>query len=145
MLYATYGRMAFTAALAECFQDDSGRAGPIDAHRNIPAMTIFPLEEPVQLLHLDSGWVTRAGGNQAIRSGPRARAREWARAIYRAYPDIAGVAYGSSIWGPGPCVALWERAEHALPPSPEATRLLADNAMEPALAAAAEELGTYVL
>lgn len=145
ILYAAHGDEAFTAAIAECFQGESGRMGPIDAGRGAPAVTVFGLRDDVVLLDLDSGWVTRAGGNQAIRTGPRARAREWSRAIYRAYRHIAGVAYGSSVWGPGRCVALWERAEPALPDTPEATRLLSDPSMGPPLARAAVQLNTYVL
>lgn len=143
--YAAQGDEAFTAALAEYFQDDSGGVAPFDLTHRRPAVSIFKLAAPVTLLDLDSGWVTRAGGNQAIRTGPRGRSRAWARAIYRAHPDVAGLAYGSSVWGPGRCAALWERAEAAMPSLPIATRTLDDPGLTSAIARSAEELETYVL
>lgn len=143
--YATYGDSAFCAALAEYFQDDGGGIGPIDTKRNRPAVTAFDLIGDIRTLDLDSGWVTRAGGNQAISSGPRGRARVWARVIYSAHPDIAGLSYGSSIWGPGRCVALWERAERALPGSPLASRTLDDPSIADAVADAAYRLGTTLV
>lgn len=94
---------------------------------------------------LDGGWITRAGGNQGIRTGPRAMSRRWAQAIYQAHAEVHGLAYGSSLWGPGRCLALWERARPAWPSAPDATRLLDDPALRPALLAAAERLGTFVV
>jgi hypothetical protein len=139
--YLTTGATAFTAALAEYFQDDAGGMGPIDRHRHRPAVTVIELVRQVSLLDLDSGWVTRAGGNQAIRTGPRVRSRDWARAVYRHYP-VDGLAYGSSVWGPGRCVALWDRAAAAFPPAPSASRTLDDPHLAAAIASAAVELGT---
>ncbi len=72
-------------------------------------------------------------------------AREWARAIYRHHGTLQGVAYGSSVWGPGSCVALWERAEPAFPAHPTAVRTLDDPSILPAVSNAASELSTYVL
>jgi hypothetical protein len=143
--YATCGPRAFVAALAEYFQDGDGSVGPIDPSARVPTITVFETAGPLRLLDLDGGWVTRAGGNQAIRSGPRGMCRAWARAIYRHHPDVHGLAYGSSTWGPGRCVALWERGAHAFGPRPLATRPLQDPAMLGALEAAAEELGTFVV
>jgi hypothetical protein len=138
--YLATGPAAFTAAIAEYFQDDAGGVGPIDRHRHRPAISVFELARPVTLLDLDSGWVTRAGGNQAIRTGVRARSREWARAIYRHHP-VDGLLYGSSVWGPGRCVAVWERGRAAFPPAPAATRTLDDPHLAVAVASAAVELG----
>ncbi len=47
----------------------------------------------------------------ALVSGPRPRARAWARAIYVAYPEAEGVWYGSSMHANTPCIALFERAQ----------------------------------
>jgi hypothetical protein len=139
--YLASGDIAFTTVLAEYFQDQAGYVGPIDRRRSRPAATLIELAGPLTLLDLDSGWVTRASGNQAIRTGPRSRSRDWARAIYR-HHNVDGLAYGSSVWGPGRCVALWDRAQRALPAAPVATRTLDDPSIAPAIAAAAIELGT---
>lgn len=140
--YVTWDATAFTAAIAEYFQDGDAGIGPIDRRRDRPAVTAFRLNGDLTLLDLDSGWVTRAGGNQAIRNGLRSRSREWARAIYR-HLDVDGLGYGSSVWGPGRCVALWEGAARAFPPAPLASRLLDDPYLAPAIAKAAVELATY--
>jgi len=150
--YVAHGDNAFVAALAEFFQDSSGKGvGPIEVGRRRPTMAVFDSAVEVVLLNLDTGWVTRAGGNNAISSGSRARAREWARAMYEAFgipgsePFIQGLAYGSSVWPPGKCAALWETARGVFPQSPESSRLLADPALEDALSNAAEELETYLV
>lgn len=143
--YVTHGATAFTAALAEYFQDDGGGVLPLALTFRRPAASVIDLVADVRLLNLDRGWVTRAGGNQAIGTGSRVRSRQWARAIYRHHSDIAGLAYRSSVWGPGLCVALWERAEGAFPHAPEATRTLDDPYLAVPIAAAAIHLKTYPL
>lgn len=147
VLYATWGFRSFVAAIAEYFQDDSGAGvGPIDTAHHRPAVTQFTVTAAVPLLDLNSGWVTRAGGNQTIRTGPRGVAREWARAIYRHHRDrVMGLSYGSSVWGPGSCVVLWESAAPSLEESPISSRLLQDPVMEHAVNGAAEVLQTYTL
>ncbi|MCC5951145.1 MAG: RES domain-containing protein [Acidimicrobiia bacterium] len=143
--YLTTGPTAFVAALAEHFQDDSGRVGPFDLAIGLPTITLFETAEDLTLLDLDAGWVTRAGGNQAIRSGPRGVCRDWARAIYRHHTTLHGLAFGSSVWGPGRCIVMWERATGVFPAAPTATRRLDDPALAPAVMNAALTLGTYVL
>lgn len=142
--YLTRGRNAFTAALAEYFQDDEGGVLPIRVSLNRTAVSVIRPTRALRLLNLDGGWVTRAGGNQAIHSGSRAMARQWAQEIHR-HHDVDGVAYSSSVWGPGRCIALWERAESAMPAEPTAHRLLDDPAISDAVAAAAVRLGTFIL
>ena len=146
ILYAAHGPTAFTGAIAEYFQDSSGAGvGPIDPVLHAPTMTLFTITEELPLLDLDSGWVTRAGGNQAIKTGPRDVSRAWAQAIYEAHGDkVCGVAYGSSVWGPGRCVALWETAQFTLPPDPNLSRTMSDPALRSAIDEAAEELKTVV-
>lgn len=145
ILYAGIGNAAFTTVLAECFASGSDSVGPIDRGRNRPMLTIFSLEDELRLLRLEGGWVTRAGGNQAICSGERDRARMWAREIHSCFADIDGVTYTSSVWGPGTCVALWERAARALPATPDAIRPLGDPSLATALAAAAIGLGVALV
>lgn len=144
-MYLGTGRTAFTTVLAEYFQDDRGTVGPIDRRRNGVALSAFELAAPVQLLDLGSGWATRAGGNQAICSGPRSRSREWARTIYDTHPTVAGIYYPSSTWGPGHCIALWERATPAIPEHCVLHRRVDDPTLDDAVAVAAMDLGTYTL
>lgn len=143
--YLTRGADAFTAAVAEFFQDDNIGVRPIDTHLNRPNVAVLDTVRPLHLLDLDGGWVTRAGGNQAIRTGLRSRSRDWSRIIYRHHPGLDGLAYSSSVWGPGRCVALWERAEDAFPPAPTNSRTLDDPTLAPAVAVAALQLGTVIL
>ena len=143
--YLTYGPDAFVAAIAEYFQDGGGGVGPIDLTHRRPAITMLDIDGEVRLLDVGGGWTTRAGGNQAIRSGPRVASRDWSRAIYRHHKTVEGLAYGSSVWGPGQCVALWDRASSAFPAAPTATRQLDDPALLPAVMDAAQRLGTYIL
>lgn len=140
--YLAHGPEAFTAALAELFQDESGRGvGPIDTRRSTPAVTTFALARDVAVLDLGSGWVTRAGGNQAIVSGTRSTARAWARTIYSHHRRLVeGLAFPSSVWAPGRCLALWEAARDAFPRRPAAGRLLSDPAMQAPLAVAQSAL-----
>lgn len=143
--YLTFGPTRFVAAIAEYFQDANGGVGPIDRNNRQPAITQFELAADVKLLNLESGWVTRAGGNQAIASGRRSRAREWARAVYAEHRDIQGLAFGSSVWGPGRCFALWDRGSSAIPSAPLTSRTLDDPVLDAALATAAVTLGTYLV
>lgn len=143
--YLAHGPTRFVCGLGEYFQDASGGVGPIDGAHREPVITQIEVSRDLRLLDLGSGWVTRAGGNQAIISGLRSRSRAWARAIYATHTDIDGLAYDSSVWGPGRCIALWERGRDAFPLAPVTSRLLADPGMSTAVANAALDLGTYVI
>ena len=101
----------------------------------------FSPDRQVRLLDLTGLWPTRAGASMAISSGPRPRAREWSRAIYEAYPDAEGLWYGSSMCGNAPAVALYERAQDAVPRVPVFHRALAEPALLGMLEACARELG----
>ena len=145
--YLAHGNNAMTAAVAEYFQDGSG-AGvrPLDLVAGEPQITFFELAQPIRLLNLDTGWITRAKGNQAIRTGPRARSREWARSIYDHHGDkVSGLAFGSSVWGPGRNVAVWETGAHALPVHPLASRPLRDPALKIPLSHIARDLATTIV
>jgi hypothetical protein len=144
IMYVALGNQAFTAAIAETFQDSDGQTtGPIDRRYRRPMFTMFESAEALVLLNLNSGWITRAGGNQAICSGSRAMAQAWAREIYAAHP-VDGVFYGSSIWGPGSCAAIWERGERAVPSAPLVSRSLEDPYLDGAIASAAIALNAVV-
>jgi hypothetical protein len=77
----------------------------------------------------------------AISSGPRPTVRLWSRTIYEAYPEAAGLWYGSSMDANRPCVALFERAAEALSARPAYHRALADETLRSLLEAYSEDLG----
>lgn len=113
ILYAASGKDAILTVLAEVFQETR----LIDRNRNEPWLVGFELAAPVKLLDTSGPWCVSAGGNMAINSGSRHRARSWSRVIYSSYPSAEG------IWSPSslvnlPSVALYERAVHAVPSRP---------------------------
>jgi hypothetical protein len=124
------------AALAEFFQTRR----TINARHRQPWLVGFTLIRDVRLLDLTGLWPTRAGASMALGSGPRPRARAWARAIYSAYPQAEGVWYGSSMHANTPCLALFERAQDALAPRPQVHRALADATLRSFLANVAADL-----
>ena len=99
----------------------------IDRTRNAPGLAVFALREAVRLLDLHGVFATTIGATTAIHSGPRARARAWARELYDAYPDIQGLYYGSSMNGHAPAVVLNDRAQRAIPEHPQFHRALNDD------------------
>jgi hypothetical protein len=99
----------------------------IDRTRNAPGLVVFALREVVTLLDLRSVFATTIGASTAIHSGPRTRARAWARQLYDAYPDIQGLYYGSSMNGHSPAIVLNDRARRAVPEQPQFHRSLNDD------------------
>lgn len=99
----------------------------IDRTRNAPALAIFALHMPVTLLDLRGTFATRIGASTAIHSGPRSRARAWARQLYEACPDVQGFQYGSSMNGHAPAIVFNERAQGAMPKEPQFHRALNDD------------------
>jgi hypothetical protein len=99
----------------------------IDRTRNAPMLVVLALREAVTLLNLRGTFATALGASTAIHSGPRSRARAWARELYGAYPGIQGLHYGSSMNGHAPAVALNERAAQAMPEHPQFHRALNDD------------------
>lgn len=99
----------------------------IDRVRNAPALVVFALREAVTLLDLRGVFATTIGASTAIHSGPRGRARAWARELYDAYPDTQGLYYGSSMNGHAPAIVLNERAQGAMPEQPQFHRSLNDD------------------
>jgi hypothetical protein len=99
----------------------------IDRTRNAPWLVVFALREAVTLLDIRGTFATKMGASTAIHSGPRSRARVWARQLHDAYPDIQGLYYGSSMNGHAPAIALNERAQRAMPEQPQFHRALNDD------------------
>jgi hypothetical protein len=99
----------------------------IDRTRNAPGLVVFALREALTLLDLHGVFATTIGASTAIHSGPRARARAWARELYDAYPDIQGLYYGSSMNGHAPAIVLNDRAQRAVPGQPQFHRSLNDD------------------
>jgi len=106
-----YGADLGTTCLAEVFQDPR----VIDRRRHQPALAAFRLAQDLALLDVTGAWPTRAGASMAIGTGQPKRARDWSRAIYDAFPQLAGIRYGSSMDANRPAFALYERAKPAIP------------------------------
>lgn len=122
-----YAATKVIASIAEFFQGTRA----INVSLGEPWLAGFTVLEPVALLDLTGEWPTAAGASMNITSSPtRARTRRWARAIYGAYPDVAGLWYGSSMHANTPCVALFERAEDKLAATPRIMLPLSDSILE---------------
>lgn len=130
--------LAFTTALAEVFQHQR----LIDLRHESPAVSVFRTTRALTLLDLTGHWTTRAGASAALASGPRDVARGWSRDFHAAYPAIDGLRYRSSMsGGSGIALALYERAEDAMPDTALTTQPLAHPELRRSLAEAAERLG----
>lgn len=136
-----YAGLSLQTCIAETFQ----AARVVDRRTARPWLVVFKPTRPLHLLDLAGTWPTRAGASQALSSGPRDRARAWARAIFAAYEDIDGLWYRSSMGGGKPAVCLWERAGDALPSDPWAELPLEAAGLLLPLTRAARKLGYRVL
>lgn len=128
-------------AMVECFRD----AGVADAVTDDPYFVLLKATRTLRLLDLaDSDWITVAGGNAAISSGPRVQSRLWARAIhsrYRGDDALDGVLYTTSNRPASRSVALWERAADALPSRPLFNEQLHHLGLRAAVETFAHEVG----
>lgn len=130
---------AFTTCLAEYYQSTR----TIDPVPTADWLAVFALTRPLRLLDLgDAAWVTRAGGNAVLCSGPRGQSRKWASNIHTSYPTLDGVVYPSSVAPPGRALALWERAADALPATADQFPL---TTLLPALEHAAVDIGYQLI
>lgn len=136
-----YAAVRGPTCLAEVFQETR----VVDRRRNDPWLVSFALDSPLELLDLAGNWPTRAGASMAINTGPRARARRWARVIYEAYPGIHGLFYPSSMDANRPAVALFERAVSAVPVHLRFNRALAEPPLFIPIVNAAARLGYRVV
>lgn len=132
-----YAAQSGLTCLAEVFQGTR----VIDRSVRMPWLVGFELTRDVELLDLSGTWPTRAGASMAINTGPRARARRWARLIYATYTKLEGIYYPSSMHGNQPSMALFERSQNALPALPVFNRALSDPALLTRLGTAAHTLG----
>ena len=123
--------------IAEVFQADR----IIDANKGDPWLVGIAVERDLQMLDLTGRWPTAAGASMTLNSGARERAQEWSRVIYEAYPQIDGLWYGSSMNANLPSIALYERAENAMPESPIFHRPLSDPVLASTLGSAARRFG----
>jgi hypothetical protein len=104
-MYTATGANALRTVIAEVFQ----QTRLIDRGRGEPWVAAFRLAEEISLLRTDRLWPVQAGGNLAINSGSREKARAWSRVVYDSYPTLSGIWYPSSLTNQ-PCAALYERA-----------------------------------
>jgi hypothetical protein len=131
-----YCATAAQTCIAEVFQGTR----VIERSRSDPYLAVFRLVRPVRLLDLSGAFVTQMGASLAIHSGPRNRARAWARALYDAF-DHDGILYRSSMNAGALAIALNDRCEQALQPAPDFNRPLADPSLTDLVDACAFELG----
>jgi len=137
VMYAACGPDAVPTCLSEVFQ----QRRIIDPVDDAPALVGFVPTRPLELIDLTGRLPTRLGASSAMHSGPRPRARRWARAFHEAWPALHGILYCSSMYGNAPAVALFERAEPALPDEPALHRSLTDPSLRTVLSLAADECG----
>lgn len=107
---------------------------------NDPYLCVFSPTRNLSLLDLTGRFATRMGASLAIHSGPRHRAREWARALYGAF-DHDGLLYLSSMDPGAPAIALNDRAEDAMPDAPLSNRPLSDALLTDVIDAHTHRLG----
>jgi hypothetical protein len=134
-MYTATGANALRTVIAEVFQ----QTRLIDRGRGEPWVAAFRLAEEISLLRTDRLWPVQAGGNLAINSGSREKARAWSRVVYDSYPTLSGIWYPSSLTNQ-PCAALYDRAGFAIPPSPLFNEALNSARLLPGLTKIAAEL-----
>ena len=119
-----------------------GDAGVIDRSGRDHWLVLWQPVRDLRLLDLaGSDWIARAGASTALMSGPRSVARQWAAAIWAAYPTLDGITWMSSHLPPGRSLVLFERAGSALPSAPSVHTPVANPALQPALARIARAYG----
>ena len=133
----SYLALDAVGAIAEAFQ----ATRLIDRRRQGPWLVGFELTTAIDVLDLTRLWPTRAGASQAIATGRRSTAQAWSRAIYRDYPEVAGLLYRSAMAGGSVNVALYERALPAIPAQPAVHLPLTHPGLSLPLARAAAKLG----
>jgi hypothetical protein len=136
-----YAGLTLRTCVAETFQ----LARVVDRQTDRPWLVVWRPVRVLRLLDLAGTWPTRAGASQAISSGPRGRARAWARVIHEAYPDIDGLWYRSSMDSGNPAVCLWAAARDAMPARPWAHLSLDAPGLALPLARASRAIGYRLL
>ncbi len=132
-----YAAVDAATCYAEVFQSSRN----INVTRRRPHLVSFRTVRSLQLLDLTGPWVTQAGASMAISAGSRRQARLWSKAFYETYPTVEGLWYGSSMYGNRPAIALYERAEDALPSTSDMDRPLKHPRLLAAVRGVALKLG----
>lgn len=128
--------------LAEAFQ----KTRTIHRADRKPALVGFAVTSSLKLVDLTGAFPTRVGASMGLMTGARSVARNWARALYAAYPEAQGFRYPSSMHANAVAIVLNDRADKpkVLPRSPGFHKTLNDPSMITVLKNAARELG-YLL
>ena len=128
--------------LAEAFQ----KTRTIHRADRKPALVGFAVRSSLKLLDLTGAFPTRIGASMGLMTGARSVARNWARALYAAYPEAQGFRHPSSMHANAVAIVLNDRADKpkVLPRSPGFHKTLNDPSMITVLKNAARELG-YLL
>ena len=134
-----YAATDVPTAIAEFFQRNQRR---VNRTRHQPWLVSFKLANEICLLDLTDTFPIRVGGSMKLMSGPFAHAQAWSRGFYKAYPEIAGLYYLSSLTN-RPAIALYERANTPalFPKNTDFHRALVDPLMHRALNVIVEEIG----
>lgn len=98
-----YAGSSVGVCIAEVFQDRRRVS-----FEGTPRLVSFELAREIKVLDLVGLWPTRAGGSQAIASGPRSRSQRWARMIADTFDDLDGMIYRSSMHGGDEALVLWD-------------------------------------
>jgi hypothetical protein len=122
VMYLAEGQQSIPTCLAEIFQ----ATRIIDRHHKQPVLAIFKTTKDLALVDLRGTFCTTLGASTAIHSGPRPKAQRWSAQLYSAYPAVDGLYYCSSMYGNAPAIALYERAQRAIPARPLFHRSLND-------------------
>jgi hypothetical protein len=135
-----YAALDAKTPFAEVFQ----KSRVIDRTQSGPTLCAIDTTRPLRLLDLTGAFPTRLGASQQLCSGSTLRVQPWSRVFYEAWPEIDGICYPSSMNGAGRNVALYERAQDAMPTHPSFCRRLDDPALLTAIIKVAADFG-YVM
>ena len=122
------------------------RTRVVDVALRLPYLAVWQNAAALSLLDLTGAFATRMGASTAIHSGNRSRTRQWAMAMYEAWPELDGIAYCSSMNGNAQAFALNERAQakRPFPATPASLRMLGDPLIANEIDDAAWRLGYLV-
>lgn len=140
------GVLYLAAEATVCFAEVFQHTRVIGRSHAAPALVAFETVTPLRLLDLTGSFPTRAGASMGLMTGPRSASRNWARAFYEAWPDLAGFRYPSGMYANRTQFGFNERARipDVLPERPVFHRELKDPALLPLLKEIAVELGYAV-
>lgn len=123
------------SCLAEVFQTTRH----IATTRTAMQLSAFQPRRPLRLLDLRGSWPVAIGASHAINAAAKNRCRRWAQAIREAYRSPDGLLYTG--FAGRDCAVVYAPPGDVFPSAPTFTRPLADPALAPYLADAAEQIG----